>query len=86
MPGRWEQSPARGCQQEAHGKEAAEQRAEDQAGGAAVLLQLKKKRKREGGEGEGERKKALVVLGSESQFASHLGVICIGSPIGSFMK
>lgn len=42
MPGRNEQTPVSGCQQEAYGKEAAESRAEDQAGGAAPLLQLKK--------------------------------------------
>lgn len=42
-PGRREQSPLCGCQQEARGKEAFEQRVEDQAGGAAVLLQFKKR-------------------------------------------
>lgn len=35
-------TPVSGCQQEAYGKEAAESRAEDQAGGAAALLHLKK--------------------------------------------
>lgn len=40
MPGRIQQGPASGCQRVARGKEAAEPRAEDQAGGATVPLQL----------------------------------------------
>lgn len=42
MPVSNEQTPVSGCQQEAYSKKAAESRTEDQTGGAAALLQLKK--------------------------------------------
>ena len=80
VPGRREQGLASGCPWKAHIKGCwAEGRRPGRRCRSAIAIKKEKKKK-------DRKKKSMVVLGSESQFASHLGVICIGSPICSFMK
>jgi hypothetical protein len=66
VPSSIQQSPACGCQREAHGKEATEKRAEDEAGGVTVPLQFKKKKDKEKSHVGSWRLQVLICISSGS--------------------